>query len=91
MISWYAKFEGRRKRVQDIASPELRAMMEPLQAFLTERLAPLSDGSSTHALEVVFSWDEAGTLSFSLIGHQVDIAEAIALIGERAEFRHLDA
>jgi hypothetical protein len=87
LINWYARFDGRKKRVDDIASPELRAMMEPLQAFLAERLAAIGDESSTNALNVVFSWDAAGTLSFSLSGDQTDIAEAIALIGERAEFR----
>jgi hypothetical protein len=91
LINWYAKFEGRRKRVEDIASPELRAMMEPLQAFLAERLSPIGEERSKNALDVVFSWDEAGTLSFSLSGDQTDIEEAIALIGERAEFRGLDA
>jgi hypothetical protein len=89
LINWYARFDGRKKRVDDIASPELRAMMEPLQAFLAERLAPIGGGSSSNALDVVFSWDETGTLSFSLSGDQIDIAEAIALIGERAEFRGL--
>jgi hypothetical protein len=91
LINWYARFEGRKKRVEDIASPELRAMMEPLQAFLAAQLAPIGDGRSGSALDVIFCWDQAGSLSFSLSGDQVDIAEAIALIGERAEFRVLDS
>jgi hypothetical protein len=66
-------------------------MMEPLQVFLAERLAPIGDGSSANAVDVVFSWDEAGTLSFSLGGDQIDVVEAIGLIGERAEFRGLDS
>ena len=89
MINWYARFDGRKKRLEDIASPELRAMMEPLQTFLAERMAAIGDESSSSAVDVVFSWDSAGKLSFSLSGDQTDIAEAIALIGERAEFRSL--
>ena len=65
--------------------------MEPLQAFFAERLAAIGGASLSHTLDVVFSCDEAGKLSFSLTGDQVDIAEAVALIGERAEFRALNS
>ena len=91
MINWDARFGGRKRRVEDIASPELRAMMEPLQRFLAERLATIGEGSSQKALDVVFNWDEAGALSFSLSGNQADIAEAVAIIGDRAEFRSLQS
>jgi hypothetical protein len=91
LIKWYAKFQGRKKPFEAIASPELRAMMEPLQAFLAKRLEPLSDGDPENELDVVFSWDSDGLLGFSIAGGQAEIANAISLIGERAEFRGLDS
>lgn len=87
MINWYVKFEGQRKRFDDIVSPDLRAMMEPLQAFLAGRLAPLADDN----IDVVFKWAIDGSLGFTLASTQLNIAEAISLIGERAEFHGLDS
>lgn len=91
MIDWYAKFEGRKKRVEDIASPELRAIIEPLHTFLAERFALFAEDRPESRLEVVFSWNSDGILSFVLTGESRFVAAAVSLVGEREEFRYLDS
>lgn len=82
MIAWFAEFGGLTKPLAELASPELLAMMEPLQSFLSKRLDKL-DGD----IEVIFTWSSAGLLAFSMKGHPDDIEEAMVLIGDRAEFQ----
>jgi valyl-tRNA synthetase len=82
LIAWFAEFDGRTKPVAELASPELLAMTEPLQSFLSKCLNGL-DGD----IEVIFTWSSAGLLAFSIMGHQDDIKEAKVLIGGRAEFQ----
>lgn len=84
MIAWSAEFGGRTKPLAELGSPELLAMLEPLQSFLAERLAPLSGD-----IEVTFSWGSTGVLGFSMKGNADDIEDAKQPIGERAEFQPL--
>lgn len=90
MILWFAEYSGRTKPLAELASPELLAMMEPLQVFLAERLSPLIGGDHGD-IEVVFSWSPTGLLGFSMKGDPDDVAEARALVGDRAEFQPLQS
>lgn len=90
MILWFAEFSGRTKPLAGLASPELLAMMEPLQGVLAERLSPLIGGGHGD-IEVVFSWSPTGLLGFSMKGDPDDVAEARALIGDRTEFQPLQS
>ena len=91
MIHWFAEFSGRAKPLGELNSPELVAMTEPLQAFLAERLSSFADSDEHGDIEVTFSWTPTGLLGFSMKGDPVDIADAKVLIGERAEFQHLQS
>lgn len=82
LITWFAEFGGRTKPLAELGSPELLAMMEPLQSFLAERLALLNGD-----VEVIFSWSSTGLLGFSMKGDADDIENAKRLIGNRAEFQ----
>lgn len=91
MILWFAEFGGRIKPLADLDSLELLVMMEPLQGFLAERLSPMTDNENHSDIEVIFSWSSSGLLGFSMKGDPDDIAEAKALIGDRAEFLPLQS
>jgi len=82
LIAWSAEFGGRIKPLAELGSPELLAMMEPLQSFLSKCLNEL-DGD----IKVIFTWSSVGLLAFSIKGHPDDIEEAKALIGDGAEFQ----
>lgn len=86
LIAWFAEFDGRTKPLAELGSPELLAMMEPLQSFLVERLRPLS-GDEGSRIEVIFSWSSTGLLGFSMKGDPDDIEAAKLLIGDRTEFQ----
>ncbi len=86
MIAWSAEFGGRIKPIAELGSPELLAMMEPLQSFLSERLMPLLGD-----IEVIFSWSSTGLLGFSMKDNADDIEDAKRLNGERAEFQPLQS
>jgi hypothetical protein len=79
LIAWSAEFGGRTKPLTELGSPELLAMMEPLQSFLAERLSQLGGD-----IEVIFSWSSTGLLGFSMKGHPDDIEDAKRLIGQHA-------
>lgn len=84
MISWYAEYRGKVKPIAELASPELLAMMEPVQSFLTAKLASMAE--TDDKLDVVLEWSTKGIVGMSLSGSEEAVAKATSLLGDRASF-----
>ena len=83
--AWLLEFQGHTKPLDELESPELRAMLEPVYEHLSRALSEIPDTDDLRGLEIVFYFATDGILKFRLQGPPLAVDSARDQLGGRAE------
>lgn len=84
-VEWLVEFEGSRRQLADIVSPEFQAAVAPVKSHIEAALAGDIDDPDVSALRVVFSVDPSSGLNFTLEGAPLAVNTAVDRLGSQAE------
>ena len=84
-VEWLVEFEGQRKPLSEIRTHELRNLIEPIRAHIASALEPTEDEPDFARVRVVFLFDPADGLKFSIEGAPLALNRAMDRIGIRAK------